>query len=257
MSVSGEQRAVLVTGAGGGIGAAVVRRFLADGWHVVLTDLSGSSLQDVSASLRSDHTVVTGDVRSVQDCHGIVETAARAVGRLDAVVNAAGVWTEGASEEVSEDEWDRVIDVNLKGTFFVTGAAIPHLRETKGCVINLSSDAGIHGIVGAAVYCASKGGVTLLTKALALELARDGVRVNAVCPGDVATPMLSFQATAFGAGDEAGYYQRLLDAYPQKENARFIEPEEVAELIWFLAQPLATPMTGACVSIDFGLTAGI
>jgi NAD(P)-dependent dehydrogenase (short-subunit alcohol dehydrogenase family) len=255
--MTGQRKAVLVTGAAGGIGTAVVRRFLADGWHVVLTDLSDSSLEDVCASLPGDYTLVAGDVRSVKDCQVIVEAAARAVGRLDAVVNAAGVWTEGASEEVSEDEWDRVIDVNLKGTFFVTAAAIPHLRETKGCVINLSSDAGIHGIVGAAVYCASKGGVTLLTKALALELARDGVRVNAVCPGDVATPMLSFQATAFGAGDEAGYYQRLLDAYPQKENARFIEPEEVAELIWFLAQPLATPMTGACVSIDFGLTAGI
>jgi NAD(P)-dependent dehydrogenase (short-subunit alcohol dehydrogenase family) len=255
--MTGEQQAVLVTGAGGGIGTAVVRRFLADGWHVVLTDLTDSSLEDGSASLVGDYTLVAGDVRSVQDCQAIVEAAAGAIGRLDAVVNAAGVWTEGASEVVSEDEWDRVIDVNLKGTFFVTGAAIPHLRETKGCVINLASDAGIHGVAGAAVYCASKGGVTLLTKALALELAREGVRVNAVCPGDVATPMLSFQATTFGAGDEAGYYQRLLDAYPQKENARFIEPEEVAELIWFLAQPPATPVTGACVSIDFGLTAGV
>jgi NAD(P)-dependent dehydrogenase (short-subunit alcohol dehydrogenase family) len=252
-----EQKAVLVTGAAGGIGTAVVRRFLAGGWHVVLTDLTGPSLEDVSASLQGDYTLVAGDVRSVQDCQRIVEAAAGGVGRLDAVINAAGVWTEGASEEVSEDEWDRVIDVNLKGTFFVTGAAIPHLRETRGCVINVASDAGIHGIAEAAVYCASKGGVTLLTKALALELARDGIRINAVCPGDVATPMLSFQATTFGGGDEAGYYQRLLDAYPQKENARFIEPEEVAELIWFMAQPPATPMTGACVSIDFGLTAGI
>jgi NAD(P)-dependent dehydrogenase (short-subunit alcohol dehydrogenase family) len=246
-----------VTGAAGGIGTAVVRRFLADGWHVVLTDLSASSLEDVSASLSGDYTVVAGDVRSVRDCQGIIEAATRALGRLDAVVNAAGVWTEGASEKVSEDEWDRVIDVNLKGTFFVTAAAIPHLRETKGCVVNLASDAGIHGIAEAAVYCVSKGGVTLLTKALALELARDGIRVNAVCPADVATPMLSNQASVFGAGDEAAYYQRLLDAYPQKENARFIEPEEVAELIWFMAQQPATPMTGACVSFDFGLTAGI
>jgi NAD(P)-dependent dehydrogenase (short-subunit alcohol dehydrogenase family) len=251
------QRAVLVTGAGGGIGAAVVRRFLVDGWHVVLTDLSSSSLEEVTASLRGAYTVVAGDVRSVADCEAIVDAGASAIGRLDAVVNAAGIWTEGASEEVSEDEWDRVIDVNLKGTFFVTRSAIPRLRETKGCVINLSSDAGIHGNAGAAVYCASKGGVTLLTKALALELARDGIRVNAVCPGDVATPMLSFQATTFGGGDEAAYYQRLLDAYPQKDKARFIKPEEVAELIWFMAQPPATPMTGACVSIDFGLTAGI
>jgi NAD(P)-dependent dehydrogenase (short-subunit alcohol dehydrogenase family) len=137
-------------------------------------------------------------------------------------------------------------------------AAIPHLRATKGSIINLSSDAGLQGVNGAAVYCASKGGVSLLTKALALELAKDGIRVNAVCPGDVQTPMLDFQAETFGRGDPQAYYDRLLEAYPQGEHARFIRPEEVSELIWFLAtQPLATPITGASLSIDFGLTAGI
>jgi NAD(P)-dependent dehydrogenase (short-subunit alcohol dehydrogenase family) len=252
-----QQPAVLITGAAGGIGAAVARRFSAGGWHVALTDLSSASLDSVAATLESSCTMIHGDVRSTADCDAIVDGAVGAAGRLDAIVNAAGIWTEGVSTDVTEEEWDRVIDVNLKGVFFLTRAAIEHLRATEGCVINLSSDAGIHGVAGAAVYCASKGGVSLLTKALALELAPDGVRVNAVCPGDVQTPMLSFQAATFGGGDEAGYYQRLLDAYPQNEKARFIEPEEVSELIWFLAQPAAKPITGACLSIDFGLTAGV
>jgi NAD(P)-dependent dehydrogenase (short-subunit alcohol dehydrogenase family) len=252
-----EQRAVLVTGAAGGIGAAVARRFSTGGWHVALTDLESASLESVAKTLEGSYTLIHGDVRSTADCEAIVDAAVGATRRLDALVNAAGIWTEGASTDVTEEEWDRVIDVTLKGVFFLTRAAIEHLRATEGCVINLSSDAGIHGVAGAAVYCASKGGVSLLTKALALELATEGIRVNAVCPGDVQTPMLSFQAATFGGGDEAGYYQRLLDAYPQNEKARFIEPEEVSELIWFLAQPAATPITGACLSIDFGLTAGV
>jgi NAD(P)-dependent dehydrogenase (short-subunit alcohol dehydrogenase family) len=147
--------------------------------------------------------------------------------------------------------------VNLKGLFFVTAAAIPHLVASTGCVINVSSDAGIQGNAGAAVYCASKGGVSILTKALALELAPQGVRVNAVCPGDVDTPMLRYQAETFGAGDPASYLDSLLAQYPQGAGARFVRAEEVAELIWYLAQPTAAPITGANLSMDFGLSAGI
>jgi NAD(P)-dependent dehydrogenase (short-subunit alcohol dehydrogenase family) len=124
-------------------------------------------------------------------------------------------------------------------------------------VINLSSDAGIQGNAGAAVYCASKGAVSILTKALALELAPQGVRVNAVCPGDVDSPMLHGQARDFGGGDPQAYLQKLLGGYPQGPAARFIQPAEVAELIWFLAQTPAAPITGANISIDFGLSAGI
>jgi NAD(P)-dependent dehydrogenase (short-subunit alcohol dehydrogenase family) len=173
------------------------------------------------------------------------------------VVNAAGVWTEGASADTTEDEWDRVLGVNLKGLYFVTTAAIPHLAATEGCVINLSSDAGVQGNAGAAVYCASKGGVSILTKALALELAPQGIRVNAVCPGDVDSPMLRGQAAVFAADDQEGYLDRLLAAYPQGRRARFIRPAEIAELIWFLAQPGAAPITGANIAADFGLSAGI
>jgi NAD(P)-dependent dehydrogenase (short-subunit alcohol dehydrogenase family) len=156
---------------------------------------------------------------------------------------------------MTEGDWDRVVDVNLKGTFFMCRHAIPALEASGGCIVNISSDAGLWGNKEAAIYCASKGGVTVLTKALAVELAPRGVRVNAVCPGDVDSPMIRYQAETFGGGDPGRYLADLLAAYPQRP-ARFIRPDEVAELVAFLCSERATPITGAAISIDFGLTAG-
>jgi NAD(P)-dependent dehydrogenase (short-subunit alcohol dehydrogenase family) len=154
-------------------------------------------------------------------------------------------------------DFDIVFDVNVKALYFMSAAAIPYLRATAGLIVNLSSDAGLQGNTGAALYCASKGAVSLFTKALALELAPMGVRVNAICPGDVASPMLQFQAETYGGGDPAGYYARLLAGYPQGAGrARFVTPDEVAALIEYLAKPEAAPITGASLSIDFGYSAG-
>ncbi|MGI9196462.1 MAG: SDR family NAD(P)-dependent oxidoreductase, partial [Candidatus Nanopelagicales bacterium] len=161
------------------------------------------------------------------------------------------------SEETTEEEWDRVVGVNLKAAYFVSSAAIPHLEATGGSIVMLSSDAGIQGNAGAAVYSASKGGVSNLVRALALELAPRGVRVNAVCPADVETTMLQGQARDFGGDDPEGYLAKLRSAYPQRDRARFLQPAEVAEVVWFLAQPQAAGVTGANWAIDFGLSAGI
>lgn len=240
----------LVTGAAGGIGAAVADRFVAGGWRVAGIDIVAMSSSDERLALIAD-VLDVGAIRTA------VAAAAQWGGRLDAVINAAGVWTEGPTTGTTEEEWDRVVGVNLKGLYFVTSAAIPHLAHTEGCVVNLSSDAGVQGNAGAAVYCASKGGVSILTKALALELAPQGIRVNAVCPGDVDTPMLRGQAKVFGGDEPQAYLDRLLAAYPQGKRARFIAPTEIAELIWFLAQPAAAPITGANIAADFGLSAGI
>lgn len=242
-------RVVLVTGAAGGIGGAVARRFVEGGWRVAGVDRRPCADTSVFG--------IEADLRDVAECSAAIRRTVQWGGRLDALVNAAGVWTEGPCTDTSEDEFDRVFDVNVKGLYFLTSAAVPHLTATEGCVVNLSSDAGIQGNAGAAVYCASKGAVTILTKALALELAPVGVRVNAVCPGDVDSPMLHGQARDFGGDDPQGYLHRLLAGYPQGGRARFIRPAEVAELIWFLAQTPAVPITGANISIDFGLTAGI
>jgi NAD(P)-dependent dehydrogenase (short-subunit alcohol dehydrogenase family) len=253
-------RVVLVTGAAGGIGGATVERYAAGGWSVALVDLDGASVEIRAAELvAAGHPGlgVTGDVRVVADCDRAVAATIERFGRLDAVVNAAGIWREGRADQTSEADWDDVIDVNLKGTFFIARAAIPHLERTGGVILNLSSDAGIQGNAGSAVYGASKGGVSILTKALALELAPRGVRVNAVCPGDVMSPMLRFQADRYGGGDPQGYLDTLLRGYPQGERARFIRTDEVAELLWYLAQPAAEPITGALLSIDFGISAGL
>ncbi len=242
----------LITGAAGGIGGATAHRFIAGGWKVAAVDIN-----PVEPAGRSADSLVsiTADLRTVADCRRAVAETVEWGERLDAVVNAAGVWTEGRSDDTTEREWDEVVDLNLKGLYFVCSAAIAHLEATGGCIVNMSSDAGVQGNAGAAVYCASKGGVSNLTRALALELAPRGIRVNAVCPGDVDSPMLRGQAAA--SADPAAYLDKLLRGYPQAASARFIEPPEIAELIWFLAQPSSAAITGANISIDFGLSAGI
>ena len=254
--MSAPERVVLVTGAGGGIGGAVARRFAASGWRPVLTDLRADTLGRAAAEAGGAPFRVA-DIRRRAACTELVEWALERLGRLDGLVNAAGVWREGPTATTSEEDFDVVFDVNVKGLFFTTAAAIPHLKRTEGFIVNLSSDAGLQGNTGAAAYCASKAAVALFTKALALELAPDGVRVNAICPGDVAGPMLDFQANTYGGGDPAAYFARLLGGYPQgPKRARFITPDEIAALIEYLSRPEATPITGATLSIDFGYSAG-
>ncbi|MDP9482172.1 MAG: SDR family oxidoreductase, partial [Chloroflexota bacterium] len=221
-------------------------------------DQDGPGLERAVEELTAGGVAAAGeaiDLASVAGCKRAVETAVAWGGRLDALVNCAGLWVEGPSDTMTESDWDRVVDVNLKATFFTCRYAIPALEQTGGCIVNVASDAGLWGNKGAAIYCASKGGVVVLTKALAVELAARGVRANVVCPGDVDSPMIRYQAATFGGGDPEGYLRDLLAAYPQRP-ARFIRPAEVAELIRYLTTPEAAPITGAAISIDFGLTAG-
>ena len=253
-------RTIVISGGAGGMGRSIAARFVADGAHVYLCDIDRTALDEAVGQLRTsgagEATAIAVDVTRVADCSRAVETAA-ASGRLDLLINAAGIWTEGPSEAAAEAEWDRVLDVNLKGTFFMCRYAIPHLEKTGGGIINISSDAGIIGSKGAAIYCASKGGVNLLTKALARELAERGIRVNAICPCDVDTPMIEYQANTFGHGDPERYKRALLSIYPQGAKARFIRPEEIAAFVHVVASPEAAPITGACLSIDFGTTVGL
>ncbi len=251
-------KTVLVTGGSGGMGRAIAARFVADGASLYLCDINRRTLDDAARELGGAAAkAIEADVTRVADCARAVNTAVDESGRLDLLINAAGIWTEGPSEAATEAEWDRVVDVNLKGTFFMCRHAIPHLEKTGGGIINISSDAGVIGSKGAAIYCASKGGVNLLTKSLARELAARGIRVNAICPCDVDTPMIEYQAHTFGGGDPAAYKRALLSIYPQGDRARFATPAEIAALVYFVASPEAAPITGACLSIDFGTTAGI
>jgi NAD(P)-dependent dehydrogenase (short-subunit alcohol dehydrogenase family) len=256
--VSGDGRVVLVAGGAGGMGRATARRFAPHVAAVVLADLDAAGLEEAAADLRglgAEVRTVAADLRRPAACRAAIEAAA-ALGRLDVLVAAAGVWVEGPAEAATEEEWDRTLEVNLKAPFFLAAAAIPHLVRAGGVVVNVASDAGLVGNAGAAIYCASKGGLVLLTKALALELAPRGVRVVAVCPGDTDTPMLAFQAARYGGGEPQAYLEGLRRRYPQRERARFARPEEIAEAVFYLASPAAAPVTGTCLSLDFGISAG-
>lgn len=252
-----DPRVVLVTGGASGMGRATAARYAAGGWRVAIVDRDAGASAAATAEL-GDARAFVADVRDVGALSAAIADAAAWAGGLDVVVAAAGVWSEGTIEHLDEDEYDRVMDINVKGVVFTARAAIAPLRSRGGgALLVIASDAGIQANRGAALYCASKGAVVLLAKTLALDLAPDGIRVNAVCPGDVLTPMLEGQAAIHGGGDPEAYLRRLLDAYPQGASARFIEPSEVAELLWFLGQPSARAITGAALSIDQGLSAGI
>jgi NAD(P)-dependent dehydrogenase (short-subunit alcohol dehydrogenase family) len=248
-------RVVLITGGAGGIGTAIGERFLALGDTIVLADIKNE--RPLLAVRSPTHvSFVVADVSKVAECERSVAEAISRRERLDVVINAAGVWTQGDTWRTTEADWDRTIDVNLKGTFFTSRFAIPELMRSHGCIINISSDSGLAGNAGCAVYNASKFGVNGITKSLALELAPYGVRVNSICPADVDTPMLEGQARDFGAGDPQRYLSDLLAKMPQGEQARFIRADEIAALAVFLASPEAAPITGACIPVDWGVTAG-
>lgn len=249
-----KDRVVLISGAAGGVGGATADLLGSLGAKLALTDYKEEAINEKAASLNAFG--IQADISSVADCQRVIDRTLTHYGRLDALVNCAGVWVEGDSTEQTEADWDRCVDVNLKGTFFMCSKAIPALKESRGAIVNISSDAGVVGNAGVAIYCASKGGVTLMSKALALELAPFGVRVNALCPSDIMSPMLQYQAERYGNGDIQGYFRNLLNNYPQGTGSRFIEPREVASYIAYLLSPAADPVTGATVMLDFGVTAG-
>jgi NAD(P)-dependent dehydrogenase (short-subunit alcohol dehydrogenase family) len=245
---------VVISGAAGGVGHATAQRLRRCGATLSLTSQHAERLAPIAEKL--DALPLAADLSRVRECRRVIDATLERYGRLDALVNCAGIWLQGNSEDATETDWDRCIDVNLKGTFFLCSAAIPALKESHGSIVNVGSDAGVIGNAGCAIYCASKGGVTLMSKALALELAPSGVRVNTLCPSDVDSPMLRRQAAQYGSGDPDGYLNGLLRHYPQRGSARFIEPDEVACFIAFLLTKAAAPITGAVLGVDFGVTAG-
>jgi NAD(P)-dependent dehydrogenase (short-subunit alcohol dehydrogenase family) len=242
-------KTILIVGGAGGMGRATAEEFAKAGANIAIADISIDRLP-------SRYFAIQGDITRIADCEDLIAKTVRRFGGLDVLINAAGVWVEGASADMTEAQWDRTVDINLKGTFFACRYAIPELEKTEGQIINIASDAGLMGNAGAAIYCASKGGVVLLTKALALELAPKGIRVNAICPCDVETPMLEFQAEKFGQGKPEEYLAKLKSIYPQGKRQRFAKPAEIAAFIFAIASPNLAPITGAALAIDFGTTAG-
>jgi len=194
---------------------------------------------------------IQGDVTKAEDCRRAVEESTRMFGGLDILVNCAGIiYRNRTVEQTTEEEWDATFDVNVKGTYLMCRYALPILRERKGCVVNLSSYVGLVGFRGASAYAASKAAIINLTRSMALDHAREGVRVNAVCPGSVDTEMIHAAWEKFGDVNEA---RRL---WSEKHPVgRIAQPEEVARTILFLASDDASFITGTALAVDGGLTA--
>ncbi len=235
-------RVALVTGVASGIGRAVAERLVADGATVVGLDLRAEGPDRVE--------VVAGDVTDRAAVDAVVAHAVAAHGRLDVVANVAGIPQFGRVDDLSDAEWQRQLDVNLTGPFTVCRAALPHLRATRGCIVNVASIAGLQGQAYTAAYCASKGGLVALTRALAVELALDGVRVNCVCPAAVDTPLLAEVAHRIPPDADPRLLDRLQMLMPG-----LVTPGQVADAVAWLASDAAALVTGQALALDGGRSA--
>jgi NAD(P)-dependent dehydrogenase (short-subunit alcohol dehydrogenase family) len=232
------EKVALITGGAGGMGIAISVLLRSLGSKIAIVDVSPAALSRMKEQFPNDQNILllNADITKPDNCEKAVNDTVATFGRLDLLINAAGLWVEGPSDTMTESDYDRIMNVNLKGAFFMIKYSIKYLETVKGQVINISSDAGIKGEGNASIYSASKGGLILLTKSLAIELAEKGIRVNAICPADVETPMLTYQANTYSPSDPESYYNNLKKNYPQGKNTRFIRPEEIALFIKSIAE---------------------
>ena len=249
-----QDRVALVTGAGSGIGRATALRLAQEGARVAVVDWNAATGQETAqriAELEQQAIFVQADVSKVADTERIVaETVAR-FGQLNILVNDAAVMLEKTAVDTTEEDWDRIVDINLKGTFFCAKYAILQFRRQGqgGVIVNMASVNSFFAEGGIAAYCATKGGIAQLTRALAMDHSGEGIRVNAICPGWIETPM---NANFFAIGPHIREQAAKLHAI-----RRIGQPEEVANAVAFLASDESAFMTGSLLTVDGGFSAGL
>ena len=250
-----DTRTALITGAGSGIGAATARRFAADGFAVVCADIDPASAEHVATQIAATGSRALAIEADIADEAAVADMVGRALdwsGRLDAVAANAGTMIEGGILSLSLDDWTRALTVNATGAFLTARAVLPHLIETKGALVFTCSTVALAGMRGVAAYSASKGAVAALTRQLAADFAEHDVRVNAVAPGAVRTPLSESQFRARAENDEAveALLSQVISRYPL---SRWGQPEEIAEAILFLATDRSHWITGQILPIEGGL----
>ena len=247
------ERCVFITGAGSGVGRATAQRFAAEGAKVFAVDINESGVRETIAAICNGGGSADGgvcDVASMASVRQSVATAVQTFGGVNILVNAAGVGRSLRFEELDEDEWNRVISINLNGVFHTTKAAIDHLlQQPGGNIVNISSIAGLRGQAYNAHYCASKAGLLNFTRSIAIEFASRGLRANCVCPGGVKTPLLR----NFIPRDD--FEPAVMAYYSPPIPHHLGEPQDIANAIAFLASPDARMINGVALVADFGTMA--
>lgn len=245
-------KAALITGAAGGLGRATALALAKAGANICICDRDAAGLAETDTLVKElgrQCEVVAADLSVPQNCHDVVATAAERFGRLDALCNVAGVIFFNHSTEMSVEQWNTTLAVNLSAPFFLSQAAIPYLLEANGAIVNVSSSASFVGEAYAAAYCASKAAITQLTKAMAMEYMHKPIRINAIAPGGMMTNIMSSFANMPQDLDPT-----LMQRF--KPLRGLVEVDDAANLVAFLASDAADAYHGACVVIDKGITAG-
>ncbi len=246
-----KDKVALITGGASGIGKATALLFAREGAAVAVMDIDREAGQAAAREILAAGgraIFMRGDVTSAEDCWGVVEATVAAYGGLDILFNNAGIVRRADVLTTTEEEWDRVMDVNVKSIFLMSKYAIPcMLKRGGGSIINTSSGWGLKGGGNAVSYCASKGAVTNMTRAMAIDHGKHNIRVNAICPGDTDTPMLHNEASQLGQE----YAEFMVEA-ADRPLRRYAQPIEIARSVLYLASEAASFVTGAALAVDGG-----
>ncbi len=249
LSIDMKGKAALVTGAASGLGRATAVKLAQAGADLTIVDVNADALAETAALLGDVQVLIhVANLADPAACTGAVAAAVTRFGRLDALCNIAGIIKFANSHQMPQDDYLRTIAINLNAPFFLSQAAIPHLLEVNGAIVNCASSAAFIGEAYAAAYCASKGGLVQMTKAMAMEYSRKPIRINAVAPGGMITNI------ANGMTMPEGVEYDLIQRFSGLRGT--VEVDDVADLVTMLASPAGRSYHGACVSIDAGITAG-